>query len=1110
MTHRKHIKFAMYKTALLSLAVLLAMPFGAWAIDITGTVFDDQGDPLPGASVKVMKDSKVVRGVVTGDNGEWTLDNLNATDNLQISFLGYETQTFSASETEKLKKVQLADGSPVLEGLDVATKGCIDEKILKKLHAKTALARGANNACVPQTCITPYYELNAKKSTKEEDPDAGTKTVYTDAECVLAKCNVPHSVNGSEQNKYKCDSDDKNCYCYVEECAKHYNPSKDHKSCVQFECTEAETENLKKTDSNILSTKFEKSQCVVEECKPDYTPSGRTCKRTQKCTAAEEQSLMAKDSNITKTEYIDNKCVVVDCVKNYRPNKEKNGCERYQGECTTEQINALTAKDQKIKKTKQEDGKCIVTGCVDDYKPNEAEDGCIQAKGACSPDVEHATTGEMKKGVCVVTECEKGYNPDQATNTCIASKLSEQGSLNQIEDLKKVAKDAKDKEQSTANKTLGATSMLATGLGGQQLLSGLAEKSADQDAEEDMRAYLATFACDYGRGRNIKGGETSVELPGGNELITSRQEYVALASDLKERKESLGLRAGIESEVILDKATTGLYDDVGVGITGGKYASVSRALLDENSADAAAWAQQKSDAASKIKTGATIAGIGVIGGLVGDIAINGKNSSVKEALNQVLYKNEYEGFNGVFAPLNNTKPQIVKCPDGSERGNDLKCKCNLNEYYVATGEGGECKPCTGGRVSDGIKECHCPEDTPIWDNSQCTARQDNTCTPECDNSGKDTNLFVDNNCQCLCLKGFTYNKTTKKCECNDPSAETEDGICAPKPTFSPNVQIENNNTTIEFVLSASALFDLNKSDLSAEAKIALSNMYNAMDDNQTCNLDIFGYTDPSGGDRINKPLSQKRADAVKTYLQQQTGKQNLRINFTAQGNGSNACTCNVIENIQGIDKNNINWDAKDYSVCKGKTSEQNQLAGTKTYYAPCRRIRISTTCKATKTNTNTIINNVSQIIPNYSSSTTTSDKNAIVGQPCAPGDCRKGTKVIGNNDSQIFDKVVDTSSCKWRPFKNDQKVCSPDKLKSGFNDWEIHLAKDNFAQIAQIIPCDLSGCYDLTGKGGPNNGVATECKTQWSETSDTFICLPTANGCKTGYHQAKNLQCEPN
>ena len=133
----------------------------------------------------------------------------------------------------------------------------------------------------------------------------------------------------------------------------------------------------------------------------------------------------------------------------------------------------------------------------------------------------------------------------------------------------------KEKEQSTANKLLGAGAMAAMGAGGQMLASSLAEQQADAAAELDMTAYLATFRCDFGQGRNIKGGETDIVLPGGNALAPLYTEYVQLAQDLKVRKEALGMAPGIESEEILDKANMGLYDNESLGKTDGAFTSLA-------------------------------------------------------------------------------------------------------------------------------------------------------------------------------------------------------------------------------------------------------------------------------------------------------------------------------------------------------------------------------------------------------------------------------------------------------------------------------------------------------------------------------------------------------
>ena len=182
---------------------------------------------------------------------------------------------------------------------------------------------------------------------------------------------------------------------------------------------------------------------------------------------------------------------------------------------------------------------------------------------------------------------------------------------------------ALEKEQSLPNRMLGAVSIGATGIGGMMTASALAEHRADAAAEQAMTAYLETITCEYGDGKRVKGGETNIELPGGNDMIALYTEYATLANDLKVRKDLLGLAPGIESEVVVDKADTGLYDSVGVGITGGAYASIARAIMNPDGEDAKMWAEQKAQTEQNLKIGTGVAGAGAIGGMVGNVAING-------------------------------------------------------------------------------------------------------------------------------------------------------------------------------------------------------------------------------------------------------------------------------------------------------------------------------------------------------------------------------------------------------------------------------------------------------------------------------------------------------
>ena len=190
-----------------------------------------------------------------------------------------------------------------------------------------------------------------------------------------------------------------------------------------------------------------------------------------------------------------------------------------------------------------------------------------------------------------------------------------------IDELQKKADAAHAREQSTANKLLGTAATALTGQGLSMALSGGAAASADKATEQEMKAYLQTFRCSFGSG-TYKGGETDIELPTATSLSALKTEYMTLAAELKEMKTALGLKPGIESEEILDSATIGLHDDERHGIETGAFTSVSRALLDKDGEDAAAFNAQKSDAEKKAKTGTIMTGVGAVGGMVGNAIIN--------------------------------------------------------------------------------------------------------------------------------------------------------------------------------------------------------------------------------------------------------------------------------------------------------------------------------------------------------------------------------------------------------------------------------------------------------------------------------------------------------
>jgi outer membrane protein OmpA-like peptidoglycan-associated protein len=71
---------------------------------------------------------------------------------------------------------------------------------------------------------------------------------------------------------------------------------------------------------------------------------------------------------------------------------------------------------------------------------------------------------------------------------------------------------------------------------------------------------------------------------------------------------------------------------------------------------------------------------------------------------------------------------------------------------------------------------------------------------------------------------------------------------------------------VVITLSGSVLFASDKSTLLPEAKTRLGQVAAALLETKERHLDVEGYTDSQGKDAYNVDLSQRRADAVRTYL----------------------------------------------------------------------------------------------------------------------------------------------------------------------------------------------------------------------------------------------------
>ncbi|MEL0299467.1 MAG: carboxypeptidase-like regulatory domain-containing protein [Flavobacteriaceae bacterium] len=92
------------------LLALFAFSFSLSAQQISGSISDENGDPLPGASIVVDGSS---RGVTSDFDGNFTITASNG-DKLVVSYVGYKSQTIDVGSSSTIS-VQMQLGSALDE-----------------------------------------------------------------------------------------------------------------------------------------------------------------------------------------------------------------------------------------------------------------------------------------------------------------------------------------------------------------------------------------------------------------------------------------------------------------------------------------------------------------------------------------------------------------------------------------------------------------------------------------------------------------------------------------------------------------------------------------------------------------------------------------------------------------------------------------------------------------------------------------------------------------------------------------------------------------------------------------------------------------------------------
>lgn len=639
--------------------------------------------------------------------------------------------------------------------------------------------------------------------------------------------------------------------------------------------------------------------CVPDTCAHGYTMNAKTktcdalnCESPRYvlnaagdgCEDQVDKDCNPNDANAEKSKYVwENntlKCEIKKCAKGYLPNDDNTACEVSQGPCSDEQIAQIeNATAGELKR-----GKCYATECNAGFEVSDGQ--CVAVSGNCHPMPKNAKSAHRQwdatsgTEVCIIDQCKDGFSISNDKKSCIKPILSQEDAQQEIAELQENANAMKEREQSLANKLIGGAAIGAMGIGGMQLASAMAEQNADTDAEMDMAAYLATFRCDYGAGRNITGGETNIQLPGANTLLPIYNEYTTLAADLKLRKESLGMAPGIESEVILDAATSGLYDNESVGITGGAYTSLSRALSDPSGADAAAWAAQRAETQSQLTTGAIVAGAGALVGIAGNVLANYVGDKPREMSDEIRAKYEpLKKLHDDTVALPNNE-QGAQCPSGTT-GTFPNCVCPDATKQVFNTSSVACDTCPGDQVVVN-NQCACPDGTVPGENDTCVTPTTDV-EPQCDETAGHVTVNPDTG-QCTCTDGYVLSSDAlPKCECPELTHELNtDGQCVIK---QPVLETE------PITLPAQNLFALGSANLTTAAQQTLQDFvtdFNAQFAGQDAYcIKIVGNTDTTGSDKRNAQLSKQRADAVKSAL---SSAGLSATNMYAVGAGAENCT----------------------------------------------------------------------------------------------------------------------------------------------------------------------------------------------------------------------------
>ena len=113
-----------------------------------------------------------------------------------------------------------------------------------------------------------------------------------------------------------------------------------------------------------------------------------------------------------------------------------------------------------------------------------------------------------------------------------------------------------------------------------------------------------------------------------------------------------------------------------------------------------------------------------------------------------------------------------------------------------------------------------------------------------------------------------------------------------------NIKDTNGLDAVKVTFNSGILFATNKADLNQTSKNELNELANIMKQNSDMSIDVKGYTDSTGTDAINQPLSVNRAQSVANYLTQNGVKYAQMKNVNGYGSSNPVASNETAEGRQ--------------------------------------------------------------------------------------------------------------------------------------------------------------------------------------------------------------------